>query len=753
MKKRIILVFTSLFVFTTTINQSLVMANDEISDENEIMEIDEIKAIDENTQDYKSVNTEKDNSIDIDEKASIIDNKTNNTGIIGGVKWTIYNDTKLVIEPLSGAAGKIEKANDLSVLKDFNGDIVIKEGVIFPSDSRNLFNKFAARSLELNNDTSNVTNMSIMFNDVSNVKSLDLSKFNTSNVTNMTSMFSGMKSLESINLSSFDTSKVKTMNSMFFATTNLKNIDLSNFNTSSVTSMNAMFSRSSSLVNLDISSFDTSEVLNIGNMFSNMTSLKTLNISSFRTDKLKIMSDTFFNTKSLLSIDLSNFDTSKVKHMQNLFNGASSITKLDLSNFDTENVELMDSIFKNLDSLVSISLGEKSIFNKANASFIDYKSPYNGKWFYEKDKEINYKDINDLMNNYNGSKTGTYYMGKSFMLDFYIDGKKESYLVEDSNKIEAALIPNTSKEGYKFLEWNTKEDGSGISFNPYTDVITEDISVYAIYQANNYKVTFNYDSKMKDIYVEHNEMIDQEKLPNSDKVGHRFIEWNTKEDGSGETFDPSIEFIIADLNVYAIYDVNTYSISFIYDAEEKSLDVQYNSQIDSKDLPDASKEGYKFLEWNTKEDGSGIVFNPDDNLITEDMTVYAIYEINTYVVSFNYAQEIKDVYVEYKDVVEESDLPDTYKEGYIFIEWNTKEDGSGISVDPIEEVVIEDADYYAIYKVKDLNVKKPSEKTKTMETSNLPKTGIKEDISSMISLLLACLLILLISKKKKNKYN
>jgi len=54
-----------------------------------------------------------------------------------------------------------------------------------------------------------------------------LSSFDTSNVTNMSYMFEGCTGLTNLDLSSFDTSKVTNMGSMFYNMTNLKTIYVS----------------------------------------------------------------------------------------------------------------------------------------------------------------------------------------------------------------------------------------------------------------------------------------------------------------------------------------------------------------------------------------------------------------------------------------------------------------------------------------------------------------------------------------------
>ena len=125
-----------------------------------------------------------------------------------------------------------------------------------------------------NLNTSNVTDMSGMFNSCSSLTSLDLSNFNTSKVTNMDGMFSGCSSLTSLDLSNFDTSNVTDMSGMFDSCSSLTSLDLSNFNTSKVTNMVYIFYDCSSLTSLDLSNFDTSKVTNMQYMFYGCSSLK-----------------------------------------------------------------------------------------------------------------------------------------------------------------------------------------------------------------------------------------------------------------------------------------------------------------------------------------------------------------------------------------------------------------------------------------------------------------------------------------------
>lgn len=113
-------------------------------------------------------------------------------------------------------------------------------GFVSNADMSNMFslmNKLESISGFDKIETSDVTDMSFLFECCNSLKSIDLSNFNTSNVTNMHSMFCECRSITSLDLSNFNTSKVENLSSMFSDMDALTSLDLSNFNTSNVTNM------------------------------------------------------------------------------------------------------------------------------------------------------------------------------------------------------------------------------------------------------------------------------------------------------------------------------------------------------------------------------------------------------------------------------------------------------------------------------------------------------------------------------------
>ena len=133
----------------------------------------------------------------------------------------------------------------------------------------------------INLNTSNVTDMTGMFQYCEKLTSLDLSSWNTASVEKMTNLFYNCKLLESLTLSSFfTTANVTGMGSMFYGCEKLSSLDLSSFNTEKVTLMEEMFYGCTSLTELDLSTFNTANVTDMNAMFYGDTNLKTIYVGS-----------------------------------------------------------------------------------------------------------------------------------------------------------------------------------------------------------------------------------------------------------------------------------------------------------------------------------------------------------------------------------------------------------------------------------------------------------------------------------------
>ena len=244
-----------------------------------------------------------------------------------------------------------------------------------PKVSENLFREYTNCTI-INNltmlDTSNVTDMSYMFYNCSQLTSLDVSKFDTSKVINMSWMFYYCSNLTSLNLSSFNTSNVTTMHNMFAFCRNLTSLDVSKFDTSNVTNMASMFADCSKLTSLDVSKFDTSNVTNMSGMFYGCSKLTSLDVSKFDTSNVTIMSSMFNGCSNLTSLDVSKFNTSNVTNMNAMFESCRSLTSLDVTNFDTSKVTDLSIMFDSCRSLSALDVSSFDTSNVTNMSYMFY---------------------------------------------------------------------------------------------------------------------------------------------------------------------------------------------------------------------------------------------------------------------------------------------------------------------------------------------------------------------------------------------
>lgn len=116
------------------------------------------------------------------------------------------------------------------------------------------------------------------------------------------------------------------------------------------------------------------------------------------------------------------------------------------------------------------------------------------------------------------------------------------------------------------------------------------------------------------------------------KTGYTFTSWNTKKDGTGTKYDIGALYTVdAELTLYAQYKENTVIYTIKYDANGGENAPKEQTKTKGKELVLSTtvptKEGYKFVNWNTKKDGTGTSYNAGAKYTTEaSVTLYAQYE-------------------------------------------------------------------------------------------------------------------------------
>ena len=168
-----------------------------------------------------------------------------------------------------------------------------------------------------NLNTSNVTDMSAMFQNCKKLGFIDARTWDTSKVTNMSNMFDGCSELTQFISGTgkgchqnFDTSNVTDMSGMFKNCTKAYRIGLDNFSSTSLVTMENMFYGCTALENVNLDAMYGSKIVNTSNLLYRCSSLKTFSMKYFtpRENNVERCSNMFYNVpnslKSWVSSDL-----------------------------------------------------------------------------------------------------------------------------------------------------------------------------------------------------------------------------------------------------------------------------------------------------------------------------------------------------------------------------------------------------------------------------------------------------------------
>ncbi len=127
--------------------------------------------------------------------------------------------------------------------------------------------------------------------------------------------FSGLRNLtEIVDMDKYlNTDSVNDMSNMFFNCGNLKTINVSNFKTANVADMQRMFAGCRKLEKIDLSSFDFSNVRSLSEMFAECNSLKRIEMRKTNIDTVSY-NDIFFHCYLLESSPFENFFRDSLKY-------------------------------------------------------------------------------------------------------------------------------------------------------------------------------------------------------------------------------------------------------------------------------------------------------------------------------------------------------------------------------------------------------------------------------------------------------
>ena len=328
----------------------------------------------------------------------------------------------------------------------------------------------------------------------------------------------------------------------------------------------------------------------------------------------------------------------------------------------------------------------------------------------------------------------------SYTLSYYSDAAdSDPYQLDFAEGDTATVLGNQfgfSISGYTFVGWDTEPDGTGTAYAPGASLpMTGDVALYAQWEANTgIMVSFtaptdeSFDfSEDQDKYVALN---GEDMLLVVVQAGYDTYEWYLDGiDLEMESESPSLLLTQSDLESAGIGVHNLTAVvlssgipyskelrfRITYGAVQTWLvtfDSQGGSLVSSRNIEDGelitepsapTLAGYNFIGWTTDSEGAAPwVFAADT--ISSDLTLYAQWEAATCTLTYDANGGINPPASQsaaYDTAVTLSDADSMSRTEAVFVNWNTKPDGSGTAYSPGQSYTMpaEDTVLYAVWDI------------------------------------------------------
>lgn len=226
--------------------------------------------------------------------------------------------------------------------------------------------------------------------------------------------------------------------------------------------------------------------------------------------------------------------------------------------------------------------------------------------------------------------------------------------------------PVPSLEGHMFAGWY-KEDSLLSRWNFASDIVTDDISLYAKWDANTYSVSFdsNGGSAVTMQTVSHGQKAFE---PISmTRQGHSFAGWY-KEASLANPWNFEEDLVVAAVTLYAKWQIKSFEVSFDTGAGSTiaTQTIEFDKLITEPAEP--ILPGYVFSGWY-KDSEHTQVWNFDIDRVEADMTIYAKWTAMIYEVIFvtNGGSSVEVQSVAHNEKIIEPGAPT--RAGYFFAGW------------------------------------------------------------------------------------
>ena len=237
-------------------------------------------------------------------------------------------------------------------------------------------------------------------------------------------------------------------------------------------------------------------------------------------------------------------------------------------------------------------------------------------------------------------KLKTLWVANSYKINYTLN-KKDAVLPDsaDNNRTfgKDITLATPSKQGYVFDGWYDNADLTGSAYtSDRLKNLASDVTLYAKWSPAQYKITYDLGlgstyatmPAYSDTYTVDSPVV----LPIPVWTGHTFKSWDLN--GTNITTTAGL---LGDVTVKAIWNEDVFKITYKLNngtlPDEDYATTHYYGVSES--LPTPKRSGYDFKGWYMDENFTTATYKTVDATVSEDVTFYARWTLNTYTIYYN----------------------------------------------------------------------------------------------------------------------
>ena len=199
-----------------------------------------------------------------------------------------------------------------------------------------------------------------------------------------------------------------------------------------------------------------------------------------------------------------------------------------------------------------------------------------------------------------------------------------------------------TRTGYTFLGWSTSSTATSASYSAGGSFTTNaNTTLYAVWSPNSYTVSYsaNGGSGAPSSQTKTHGVTLTLSSTKPTRTGYSFLGWSTSSTATSATYSAGGSYTSnSSATLYAVWSPNTYTVSYNANGGSGAPSSQTKTYGVTLTLSSTkpTRTGYTFKGWATSSTATSASYSAGGNFTTNaSTTLYAVWSINTYTVSYN----------------------------------------------------------------------------------------------------------------------